>query len=98
MSSSPQSQINLSLCHERSGYETSPTLVLKPVGAFTILFDTECPSVVFQTVADCVEHYYMTKPFDFNFEEVSRTLTWRLRAHNGQSDKSRHEKKPMRIQ
>ncbi|XP_058942452.2 uncharacterized protein [Pocillopora verrucosa] len=21
------------------------------------------------TVADCVEHYYMTKPFDFNFEE-----------------------------
>ena len=86
MSSSPQSQINLSLCHERSGYETSLTLVLKPVGAFTILFDTECPSVVFQTVADCVEHYYMTKPFDFNFEEVSRTLTWRLRAHNGQSD------------
>ncbi|XP_066018113.1 nuclear receptor corepressor 1-like [Pocillopora verrucosa] len=21
------------------------------------------------TVADCVEHYYMTKPFDFNFEK-----------------------------
>ena len=55
------------------------------IGAFlnSLLFDTECPSVVFQTVADCVEHYYMTKPFGFDFEKVSRTLTWRLGARNG---------------
>ena len=55
------------------------------IGAFlnSLLFDTECPLVVFQTVADCVEHYYMTKPFGFDFEKVSRTLTWRLGARNG---------------
>ena len=33
-----------------------------------------CFGLLFQTVGDCVEHYYMTKPFYFDFHEVSKNL------------------------